>query len=235
MKRLVLFTSLLTLSCASLAAEMPADATRIKALVKQRLNIEAEAVKKLPIGLYEVVADRNVMYVDKDVKFFVAGHIYDILTQRNLTQIRLDELVAIDPKQLPLDQAVKQVKGNGKRVLYTFSDPYCSYCERLERTLQELDNVTIYTFICPLLGSDEMVDRIFCAKNPAKAWHDWMIDRKEPPTKPESCKTDMGKKNAELTEKLGITGAPTIYFADGSRMEGAQGKESIEKRFASIK
>ena len=235
MKHISILAALVSSALPAFAADLPADAQRVKSLVKQNMNISADSVKKLPVGLYEVVANRNIIYVDKDVKFLVAGHIYDIATQRDLTQQRLDELSTIDTKQLPLQQAIKTVKGNGKRVLYTFSDPYCSYCQRLERTLETLDNVTIYTFVMPLLNSGEMVDRIYCSADPKKAWHEWMLDHKEPAQKTKNCQVDYGNKNAELVEKFGITGAPTMYFADGFRMEGAVSKEEIEAKFATLK
>lgn len=235
MKKVALLTALSCLTLSAIAADLPADAKRVKALVKQKMNIDATLVRQLPIGLYEVVVNRNLVYVDKDVKFFVAGEIYDIASQRNLTQMRRDELAKIDPATLPIAQAIKTVKGNGQRVLYTFSDPFCSYCQRLERTLQTLDNVTIYTFVVPLLNSDAMVERIFCAPNPNKAWHDWMLDHKEPEEKSKNCQTSTHVQNAALVNQLGIEGVPVIYFKDGSRLEGAVSKETIEEKLASLK
>lgn len=235
MKKAALLTALSCFALSAIAADLPADAKRVKALVKQKMNIDATLVRQLPIGLYEVVVNRNLVYVDKDVKFFVAGEIYDIASQRNLTQMRRDELAKIDPATLPMSQAIKTVKGNGQRILYTFSDPFCSYCQRLERTLQTLDNVTIYTFIVPLLNSDAMVERIFCAPNPNKAWHDWMLDHKEPAEKSKTCQTTTPAQNAALVNQLGIEGVPIIYFKDGSRLEGAVSKEAIEEKLASLK
>lgn len=235
MKKIALLGALSCLAFNTLAAELPSDAQRVKTLVKQKMNIDATLVRKLPVGLYEVVVNRNLVYVDKDVKFFVAGDIYDIASQRNLSQMRRDELSKIDPATLPIEQALKTVKGDGKRVLYTFSDPFCSYCQRLERTLESLDNVTIYTFVIPLLNSEAMVERIFCSSNPTKVWHDWMLEHKEPVEKSKDCQTKTPSLNAQLVNQLGIEGAPTIYFADGSRMEGAVSKETIEEKFATIK
>ena len=235
MKKVALLTAFSCIALSAFAADLPADAQRVKALVKQKMNIDATLVRKLPVGLYEVVVNRNLVYVDKDVKFFVAGEIYDIASQRNLTQIRRDELAKIDPGTLPVSQAIKTIKGNGQRVLYTFSDPFCSYCQRLERTLQTLDNVTIYTFVVPLLNSDAMVERIFCSTNPNKAWHDWMLEHKEPAEKNKSCQTSTTVLNAALINQLGIEGVPVIYFKDGSRLEGAVSKDEIEQKLASLK
>lgn len=228
----LLATTLVLLPTLALAS---ADTDRVKNLVKQRLNMEPTSVKVLPVGLYEVVtSNHSLLYVDKDVKFLVAGHVFDIATQKDLTQARLDELSRIDIKTLPLDQALKTVHGKGTRNLYVFADPYCGYCQRLEKTLKSLDDVTIYTFVTPLLNSEAMVNRILCAPNPNQAWENWMLENKEPPALDASCKKT-GKKNYELFERLGLEGAPAMYFDDGNRLEGAASLEEIEARFKKIK
>lgn len=230
MKRALLLASVLIgFSSAALCAA--SDTDRVKVLVKQKMNIEATSAKRLPMGLYEVIADRNLLYVDKDVKFLFAGHIYDIANQKDLTQARLDDLSRIDIKSLPLNQAIKTVHGKGERNLYVFADPYCSFCQKLEHTLKHLNNVTIYTFITPLMNSAAMVDRILCAPNPEKAWNDWMLEQKEPPEMPKNCKTENGKLNMELFNRFGLEGLPTMYFDNGYRLEGAVSIEEIEKRF----
>ena len=208
---------------------------KVKTLVKQRLQLEATSVKALPIGLFEVVTtNHSLLYVDKNVKFLVAGHIFDVATQKDLTQARLDELSRIDVKSLPLSQAIKTVHGNGKRNLYVFADPYCGYCQRLEKTLKTLDNVTIYTFVTPLLNSESMVNRILCASDPSLAWENWMLENKEPPLLDPKCSNTAGKKNYELFERLGLEGAPCMYFDDGYRLEGAVTLEEIEARFKNL-
>lgn len=230
MKKAFLIAPLL-FALAGIASAAPNDTDRVKTLVKQKMHIEATSARRLPVGLYEVVADRNLLYVDKDVKFLFAGHIYDIANQKDLTQARLDDLSRIDIKALPLDQAIKTVHGKGERNLYLFADPYCSFCQRLEHTLKELDNVTIYTFITPLMNSEAMVNRILCAPNPEKAWNDWMLDQKEPPALPKNCKPENGNKNLILFNRFGLEGLPSMYFDDGYRLEGAVSIEEIEKRF----
>ena len=125
-----LFVALLSALMIPALSHAAPDTDRVKTLVKQNMNIEATSVKKLPMGLYEVVANRSLLYVDKDVKYLFAGHIFDIASQKNLTQARLDDLSRIDIKSLPLDQALKTTHGKGERKLYVFADPFCSFCQR---------------------------------------------------------------------------------------------------------
>ena len=230
-----LFVALLSALMITALSHAAPDTDRVKTLVKQNMNIEATSVKKLPMGLYEVVANRSLLYVDKDVEYLFAGHIFDIASQKNLTQARLDDLSRIDIKSLPLDQALKTTHGKGERKLYVFADPFCSFCQRLEKTLQNLENVTIYTFVAPLMNSDEMVKRILCAPDPQLAWDNWMLDQKEPPALSSQCKTKIGEKNMELFNQFGMEGLPTMYFEDGYRLEGAVSLQEIEARFAAIK
>ena len=81
-----LVCSLLSLALMPAFVNAATDTDRVKVLVKQKMSIEADSVTRLPSGLYEVVADRNLLYVDKDVKYFFSGYIFDIATQKNLTR-----------------------------------------------------------------------------------------------------------------------------------------------------
>src|SRR4029077_12170928 len=91
---------------------------------------------------------------------------------RNLTGERLQKLSAIDFSALPLDLAVKVQRGNGKRQVAMFSDPYCPYCRRLEQTLLQVDDITVYVFMYPVIRPDnaDHSRRVWCAPDRAKAW-----------------------------------------------------------------
>jgi len=132
--------------------------------------------------------------------------------------------------------ALKQVKGNGKRVIAVFEDPNCGYCKRLRQTtLKEIDNVTIYTFMYNILSEDSSVKskNIWCASDRNKAWDDWMIAGKVPPTTPAACESP-NEKVLALGQKLRITGTPAIFFADGSRIPGAIDLKALEGKFDSL-
>ena len=76
-----------------------------------------------------------------------------------MTEERIAELGKIDVKSLPLNQAIKYVKGKGERTLYIFSDPDCPYCQRLEQNMVGVDNVTVYVFLYPLTSLHQMLKR----------------------------------------------------------------------------
>jgi thiol:disulfide interchange protein DsbC len=186
-------------------------------------------------GLYEVVMGRNVAYTDESGRYMIFGHLYDMKEQKDLTAQRLDEINKIDVSTLPLADAIKTVKGNGSRTLYVFSDPDCPFCRRLEReTMQKLDNVTIYTFLYPLDGlhpdSKRKAETIWCAKDRAKAWGDFMTSGKLPDGRTQ-CNNPI-ERNIRLASSLGINGTPTIIMSDGAMVPGFVPAPELEQRLS---
>jgi thiol:disulfide interchange protein DsbC len=117
--------------------------------------------------------------------------------------------------------------------MVVFADPNCGYCKKLEKTFTEMNNVTIYTFLMPILSADSTTKskQIWCAADPAKSWVDWMVNGVSPSGK-QDCSNPLDK-NLALGKSLNISGTPAIFFTDGSRIPGAAGKEMIEKKLAS--
>jgi len=118
-------------------------------------------------------------------------------------------------------------------VLASFEDPNCGYCKRLARDLQKLDNVTIYTFLYPILSEDSLkkARQIWCSADRAKAWNDWIIDGKNPGGR-DNCDTAAITRNQEYGRRLNITGTPTVIFADGERVPGAVPLKVLEQKLA---
>lgn len=227
----------LTLAMAFASIAM-ADEVDVKKAMESKLGVKVEAVSKSGyLGLYEVYADGAIFYTDEKVTAIVAGgQLVDAKTMKNVTDERMKKLTAIRFGDLPLDRAIKQVKGDGKRVLATFEDPNCGYCKRLAKELQRLDNVTIYTFLYPILSEDSVrkSKQIWCASDRAKAWNDWMIDGKAP-TGRDDCDTVAVTKNQEFGRKLNISGTPTMFFSDGERVPGAIPLPRIEQKLGQLK
>jgi thiol:disulfide interchange protein DsbC len=209
-------------TASSAFAQEASEAQKVLAqLRKSYAGTQFTSVSKSPLpGIFEVVMGKNVAYTDTSGRIFLFGQMMDMQTQVNLTQERMSELTKIDPVSLPLNQAVKTVKGDGSRILYVFADPECGYCKQLERTIAQLENATIYTFLYPVLGarSAANAEAIWCAADRSKAWEDYMtVGGAVAPVK---CANPISK-NIELGESLGITGTPTIITASGQRVPGA--------------
>jgi thiol:disulfide interchange protein DsbC len=223
---------------ASIAAET------IEANLKKTLQVKLgegaviESVQKTNYsGMYEVKIGNEIVYTDAEGKYIFIGRVVEAESSKDLTQARLDELNRVKFSDLPLELAAKSVKGSGKRVLAVFEDPNCGYCKRFRKTLSEAKDITVYTFMYPILGEDSKakVRNLWCSSDKVKAWDDWMLAGKAPAVAPESCNSSAIDKVIELGRKYNIRGTPTVIFADGSRAPGAMDAKALEGKLTSLK
>jgi thiol:disulfide interchange protein DsbC len=236
LKRLALLALLAPLVALAQAAE-PAGKllteTIIKRTMESRLGgLRVESVTKTPyFGLYEVRLDGELLYTDEKMNYIFSGNIIEAKTMQNITEKRLRELTAIKWENLPLDAAVKTVRGTGKRTLAIFSDPNCPYCKRFEKDLAKIDDITIYTFLYPILSQDsqDKSKAVWCAADKSKAWNDLMLNGTVPAMA--RCETPIDK-NLELGRKYRVNGTPTLIFVNGERVPGAVPADQIEKLLA---
>jgi thiol:disulfide interchange protein DsbC len=181
-------------------------------------------------GLYEVLMDNKLFYTDEQVSYVLVGNLIDVKTSRNLTQQRLRRLSAIDWKNLPLDLAIKKVKGDGSRKLAVFSDPMCQHCIVQEKELARITNVTVYTFLYPIerlhKGATARAQAVWCSKDRAKAWDDLMLSRIDPKAKP--CR-DPIRRIEEVGTRLKVDVTPTLIFGDGTVVSGGILAQQVEK------
>ena len=237
-KVLLALLSMSMISC--VGAETPTEAN-IKKLIEPRLGegAKVESIKETPYsGLYEVRTGGDIIYTDKNAQYLIVGHVFDAKTSQDLTKDRIDEINKVKFSDLPLESALKTVKGNGKRVIAVFEDPNCGYCKRFRQTtLKDIDNVTVYTFMYNILSEDSPVKskNVWCSADRNKAWDDWMISGKAPASAPATCTTTPNEKIAELGRKMRVTGTPTIVFADGSRIPGFIDLKTLEAKLATVK
>jgi thiol:disulfide interchange protein DsbC len=187
-----------------------------------------EHIVKTPYsGLYEILIGDQLIYSDEQGQYLFDGSVIEVKSRVNLTEQRHSQLIAVDFDNLPLDLAVKKVKGDGKRRLALFTDPNCEYCKRLEKELTKVSDITLYLFLYPIFqGSDEIVRNVRCANDPAKAWDDLMLTGIAPASA--SCKTSTDKVLA-LGKKLRLKGTPNLIFANGMRSPGYLSVEELEK------
>ncbi len=213
------------------------DAT-LKKNLETRLGATIDSITRLPIaGLYEIRIDNDIFYADATGNYIVVGNLIDLRSRENLTRKRVEAIKeASIPKfkfaDLPLDSAVKIVKGNGKRQVAIFEDPNCGYCKRLEKSIHDIGDVTVYVFLYPVLGPDSLAKskQVWCAPNRTKAWSDWMQNGVAL-TGEGACQTPIDK-TLELGKKLKVEGTPTLFFSNNKRVEGAIDTAELEKLLA---
>ena len=208
------------------AAAASADIAAIrKAMLDKFPGAEIRGVTRTGYlgGLYEVQFDDRIVYTDAKVSHVLVGAMFDASTKQNLTEERLRKLNRVAWDNLPLELAIKKVKGKGERKLVVFSDADCPFCHKLEQEMAGLDNVTIYTFLFPIdqlhPEAAQKSKQIWCAPDRAKAWDDFFASGKVPDNKGE-CSNPVAATQA-LGQKLRIQATPTMILADGSLLPGA--------------
>jgi len=194
-------------------------------------RFKVDAVRRSPVaGIWEVQIGTDLIYVDeKGQHGFVEGQLIDLKSNKNLTQERVEEITAVNFKDLPLAYAIKQVNGKGTRQVAVFEDPNCGHCRTLRRDLLAVPDVTIYTFTLPILAADSKTKAVqaWCAPDRVKAWNELMLQGKVPENKG-TCDNPV-EKVAELGRKLKITGTPTLFFMNGKRLPGGVPADRLNK------
>ena len=227
-------------ACALLAlagAVSAQEAAIRKALVERLPNLpKIDEVTRSPVsGLWEVrYGGSEILYSDDKGEFvFVNGSLVETKTRTDVTQARIEKLLAIDWDKLPLKDAIAIKQGTGARRMAVFADPNCGYCKRFERDLMAIKDVTIYTFLLPILGADSAAKSrdILCAKDPGASWRAWMVDGVLP-VKGVKCDTTAIDRNLEFGQKQRINGTPAVFFTDGTRRPGAISGEAVERLLA---
>lgn len=233
--------ALLALSGAVLlAGALPLPARAQEAVIRKNLperlpnlpKIDEVAKTAVP-GIWEVRIGADLFYTDDQGSYLFTGELIDTRTRANLTRERLEKLAAFDFGKLPVRDAIVIKQGTGARKMAVFADPNCGYCKRFERDVAAVKNVTVYIFLYPILGPDSTTKSrdIWCARDPAKTWRDWMIGGAVPPsTAGAKCDAAALDRNTELGRKHRVQGTPATVFEDGSRSPGALPTEEIEKR-----
>jgi thiol:disulfide interchange protein DsbC len=212
-----------------------ADPAVKKAFETRYPEIKVERITKAGYGgLWEIFANGEIIYTDDKVTYLLIGTLVDVKTKENVTDARLRKLTAINFKDLPVDKAIKTVIGNGSRKLAVFSDPYCGYCKRFEPDILGLKDVTIYTFLYPIIRAESVPvsKKVWCSSDRVKAWQDLML-RSVDPAAQATCENPIDDV-VGLGRRLRVTGTPTTFFEDGERIAGALDRATIEQRFTAI-
>jgi thiol:disulfide interchange protein DsbC len=203
-------------------------------LTKQHPNLKIENIQATEMkGIYSGSMDGQVVYVGEDTQHILIGSMFRLSDQKNLTKDLMLKQNSIDWKKLPLQDAVKMVRGNGKRQIAVFSDPNCPYCKQLETELTKLNDVTIYTFIYPIKTQSIAVSKqVFCEKDPALAWSNLIAKGIQPSSK-KTCANPI-ERNLSLGKSLALNGTPAIIFSNGFKVMGAYPAQEIEKMWQEL-
>jgi thiol:disulfide interchange protein DsbC len=230
------FAALLVAFALSAAAPALANEAAVRQAFMARFpGATVDSVTRMPMGsLYEIVFEGQIVYTDEKVTYVMSGNLFDLrgTTERNVTRERMSQIAA-QTLSKSQDSAIKRVKGNGKRVIYTFEDPNCGYCKELQKELVKMNDITIYTFLLPILSPDstDKSKAIWCARDRARAWDDAMLKGSYAAAPRKDCETPFDR-NAQLAQRFGIRGTPAVYLANGQQIGGYVPADKIEQALA---
>jgi thiol:disulfide interchange protein DsbC len=239
MGRALLGGGLAVLSLAAAQAAEPPSQEAVRTieetLAARYPDVRVESVGASPWpGLFEVETGKELVYSNADASLLFLGRIIDTRERVDLTARRFAELRAIHFDRLPLELALRRIKGDGSRRLVVFADPDCPFCEELERTLESIDDVVVYTFLVPFESlhpeAPARARAILCALDPALAWRQWMLEGKPPP--PASCGSERYDAMLALARRLKVDSTPTLVFANDRRVDGALDAAQLQQHFA---
>jgi thiol:disulfide interchange protein DsbC len=236
MKSLTRLATLAATAASLLLAAAPATANEAairKALGERYPQLKIDEVRRSPVaGIWEVRYDGvDILYSDATGDhIFVSGALVETRTRTDLTEQRIEKLLAVSWDRLPLKDGITIRQGSGARKLAVFVDPNCGYCRRFERDLATVKDVTVHVFLIPILGPDSVAKSrdIWCARDPAVAWRRYMLEGVQPSKAAASCNVDALDRNLAFSRTHRINGTPAVFFEDGSRRPGAIPAEQIE-------
>jgi len=213
-----------------------ADEAAIRQALANRLPDlpRIDEITKSPVqGLYEVRYNgTEILYSSENGDYvFVNGSLVETHSRQDLTQARSQSFMVTDFDKLPIKDAIVIRQGTGARRMAMFVDPNCEYCKNFERDLVNVHDVTIYTFIIPILGPESKARArdIWCASDPARAWRDWMLRRVEP-TRAMKCDVAPLERNVAFASQQRLSVTPSLFFGDGSRKKGILTADAVESR-----
>jgi thiol:disulfide interchange protein DsbC len=226
---------LLAIALVLFAAAASADEAAIRKALASKLGAGAviEGVQPAPMpGLWEVRLSTpdgtQLIYTDANASYLIQGSLHDLRSGRDLTEDRLRKLNAIKFDALPLEQAVKIQRGDGRRVLVMFSDPYCPYCQQFEKNLQQVDNIVVYVFMYPVIRPQnaDHSKAVWCSADRSRAWLELALNHK-PPAASAACDNPV-EKNLELGRALRINSTPTLILANGEKIAGGMAAGDLQ-------
>lgn len=198
-------------------------------LLKQRLgSVDIKSPQETGIeGVYQTRIGDKYAYLIEGGRYVFIGDLVDLKLARNITEVsrRADAVDAI--KQIPVaDRVIFPAQGAEKAVLNVFTDTSCGYCQKLHQEVGHLQNagISVHYFPFPRGGSRgpgyQDLKSVWCAPDQKLAMDIAKGVSGGQLTKGDCDRANVVDQGFDLGRKVGITGTPTLFTADGTKFPG---------------
>ncbi len=187
-------------------------------------------------GFYEVVLSGQVVYVSADGKYLLQGSVFDIGAKRDLTEASRARLRMAGLKDAGPERRIIFAPEKPKYAVTVFTDIDCGYCRRLHQQVAEYNalGISIEYLFFPRAGvGSESFDKavtVWCSDDRRKAMTDAKagvaMDKKE-------CENPIAA-DYELGNRIGVSGTPAVYTADGTQLGGYVPPDQLLQRLEQI-
>ena len=203
-------------------------------LAKRLPGSKPEDFRPAPIpGLYEYARGADVLYISPDGRFAIAGDLYDLADETNLTDRRRREARLALLNKVPESQMVIFGPRSAKHTVTVFTDVDCGYCRKLHAEIARYNQLGIrvrYLFYPregPNTESWNKAVAVWCSPNRNEALT--RVKRGENIGSPK-CASNPVAKDFELGQDVGLRGTPAIITASGEMLPGYLPPDMLLKR-----
>lgn len=174
-------------------------------------------------GLQEVELPGRLVYVSDDGRFLMGGDLFDLASNRNLSEVRRAARRAERLAGLAPSVGIRIGPAAARHEVYVFVDLNCGYCQQLHAKLAAFSEQGIaLTFLAyPLSppGSPgyQALEKVWCSEDRSVALAQGFMGALS--TARGACETTIGTQRA-LGEALGVQGTPALFSRSGIALGG---------------
>lgn len=211
-----------------------ADEQAVRAALETLVpGVKIDSIADAPMpGYAEVVLSGQILYVSDDGKYLIQGSVFDIAKRADLTE---NSRAGARKSLLASIEAGHSIVFAPEKPDYTvtvFTDIDCAYCRRLHQQIADYNRLGIavrYLFFPRAgLGSDsyDKAVSVWCADDQRAA----LTQAKAGEVPPKRECSNPVAEDFELGQRVGVSGTPAIYTAQGVQIGGYVPPEQMRQR-----
>jgi thiol:disulfide interchange protein DsbC len=239
MKRLILILAAIVMAPFALGADHAAS-TDPRAVVASKIpGTNPDDVHATPIpGVFEIMRGTDAAYVSADGKYAIAGDLYDLRTNVNLTENQRRQLRVRMLSNIPESQMVIFGPKEARHTVTVFTDVDCAYCRKFHSQISEYNRLGIrvryvfYPRTGPNTESWTKAEEVWCSPNRndalTRAKLGQALNVKVCPNTPVAREYALGRQ-------FDLEGTPAIVLGDGEMLPGYLSPVELAQALSTVK